>query len=151
LALNTVLYFISLTAELPSQPMSFAVVVVGHTECGGAAACFAAASSADYVPGEAFAIDSGLPADAPLNKWLAPLTELASSLQLSTAPREEALPILVEENVKAQVENVCKSEIIQNAWQKKSRKGKDVFVHGWVYDIGEGKLKDLGVSCGPKA
>ncbi|EEB97807.1 hypothetical protein MPER_02799, partial [Moniliophthora perniciosa FA553] len=44
------------------------VVVVGHTECGGAAACFNAAPS--FQPGNACAVVPTLPTSAPLNKWL---------------------------------------------------------------------------------
>ncbi|ESK89849.1 carbonic anhydrase [Moniliophthora roreri MCA 2997] len=123
------------------------VVVVGHTECGGAAACFNAAPS--FQPGHACAVVPTLPTSAPLNKWLQPLTALAASLQLSSVPASEALPIIVEENVKAQVENLAQSPVIMNAWQNKSAKGKDVWIHGWVYDISQGKLKDLGVTRGP--
>lgn len=92
----------------------------------------------------------GLLADDPLNRWLHPVTALAASLQLSAAPKEEALPILVEENVKTQVENICKAAIIKKAWASKSAKGKDVFVHGLVFDLATGKLNDLGVTRGPK-
>jgi carbonic anhydrase len=80
---------------------------------------------------------------------LAPLTKLAASLQLSTTPRDEALPIVVEENVKQQVENLCKTETIINAWATDNPKRKNVWVHGWVYDLATGKLKDLEVSKGP--
>ncbi|KAF9265614.1 carbonic anhydrase [Marasmius fiardii PR-910] len=120
------------------------VVIVGHTECGGAAACFNASGSG--VPGQTI---PSLPTDAPLNKWLTPLTILAASLQLSSAPAAEVLPILVEENVKMQVENLAKSSVIVNAWKNKSGRGKDVWIHGWVYDLAHGKLKDLGVTRGP--
>ncbi|KAK7467278.1 hypothetical protein VKT23_004336 [Stygiomarasmius scandens] len=123
------------------------VVVVGHTQCGGAAACFGASSN--FIPGRPIATVPSLPDNAPINRFLAPLTELAASLQLSSAPAEEAVPALVEENVKMQVENLCQTSIIINAWANKSQKGKDVWVHGWVYDIAQGKLKDLGVTRGP--
>lgn len=96
-----------------------------------------------------YSIDGGLPADAELNRWLTPLTELAVSSGVNQLKPEEALPMLVELNVKAQVENLTKNSIIQNAWAGKGRSGKDVYVHGWVFDIGEGKLKNLDISSGP--
>ncbi|KAJ3725769.1 carbonic anhydrase [Lentinula raphanica] len=123
------------------------VVVCGHTECGAAAACFGACSS--FVPGQTPTIPAH-PVDAPLNRWLAPLTTLAASLEISSAPPSEALPLLVQENVKTQVDNLCRTEVIANAWANgKSPKGKEVWVHGWVYDVSTGTIRDLGISRGP--
>ncbi len=48
----------------------------------------------------------------------------------------------VELNIIEQVYDLGKTSIIQNAWQ--SRGGP--FVHGWVYDVGNGLIKDLKVS-----
>lgn len=115
------------------------VVVVGHTHCGGAKACYSAACAGAAAPGS-----SSAPA-TPLERWLAPLTALAASLRLSTAPPEYALPLLVEENVKAQVANVVKAAPLLDAWRAQKR----VWVHGWVYEVEKGTLKDLGVSKGP--
>jgi carbonic anhydrase len=53
------------------------------------------------------------------------------SLNLSDKPRAEALRILVDENVKAQVVIVVKREFMQKTWAAK----KNVSVHGWVFDI----------------
>ena len=117
--------------------MFFAVVVVGHTHCGGAAACYQAALTAQ---------ESDATPASPLGRWLAPLTALAASLGLASAPKEEALATLVEENVRKQVANVCATEPITEAWAK----GR-VWVHGWVYDLKSGTLKDLGVSKGPSS
>jgi carbonic anhydrase len=77
------------------------------------------------------------------------LVDLTVSLQISTAPREEALSVLTEQNVRAQVENVCSSEVIQHAWEHRNGKGKNVYVHGWIFDISEGRLGDLCISRGP--
>ena len=46
---------------------------------------------------------------------------------------------LVELNVIQQVMNVCHTTIVQNAW----RRGQPLWVHGWVYDLATGTLKDL--------
>ncbi|TFK42442.1 carbonic anhydrase [Crucibulum laeve] len=124
------------------------VVIVGHTECGGAAACLGAAQNPELQLDSPVTITS-LPADSALNRWLAPLTKLVASLKLSSTPREEALPIVVEENVKQQVENLCNTITISDAWTKGTPKGQNVWVHGWVYDIAKGKLKDLNISRGP--
>ncbi len=141
----------SLSRPCVSQPyLSFSftplVVVVGHTECGGCAASFAACPG--YVSGVPTVTVPGLSSDDPINRWLDPVTALAASLHLSSAPKEEALPILVEENVKLQVDNVCMAPAIVNAWANKSAKGKDIFVHGWVFDLETGKLNDLSISRG---
>jgi carbonic anhydrase len=46
---------------------------------------------------------------------------------------------LVELNVLHQVMNVCYTTIVQNAWAKKRK----LTVHGWVYDVSTGYIKDL--------
>lgn len=49
---------------------------------------------------------------------------------------------LVELNVVEQVYNLCKTSTIQKAWNK-----SDIpHVHGWVYDISNGVIKDLEVT-----
>jgi len=52
------------------------------------------------------------------------------------------LNLLCELNVIEQVANVCNTTIVQNAWKAK----KDLTVHGWIYSIENGLLKDLNVS-----
>ncbi|KAL1738924.1 carbonic anhydrase, partial [Schizophyllum fasciatum] len=127
------------------------VVVVGHSECGGATACLNASVQLLEDADKPAVCDPAQAVDAPLNRWLAPLTRLAADLKLSSAPRDEALDALVEENVKAQVENIIQTPTIQKAWQNgKSPRGKEVWVHGWVFDLSIGKLKDLEISQGPK-
>jgi len=123
------------------------VVVVGHTQCGGAAACFnAAQGAAGSLP-----VPSAS-AEAPINRWLTPLTSLASSLDhVVGGSAAEALPILVEENVKAQVKNICKSDTVLSAWSTANGKSKPLWVHGWVYEIEKGVLRDLEISQGPSA
>ncbi|MDP1607977.1 MAG: carbonate dehydratase [Chlamydiales bacterium] len=46
---------------------------------------------------------------------------------------------LVELNVLQQVLNVCHTTIVQEAWNR----GQFLCIHGWVYDLQSGKLKDL--------
>ncbi len=48
----------------------------------------------------------------------------------------------IELNVIEQVYDLGKTSIIQNAWQKRGRP----YIHGWVYDIRNGLIKDLNVS-----
>ncbi len=47
---------------------------------------------------------------------------------------------LCELNVAQQVANVCHTTIVQKAWVK----GRNLTVHGVIYDIHDGLLKDLG-------
>jgi carbonic anhydrase len=65
--------------------------------------------------------------------------------------REELLAIkdldartnrLAELNVEAQVANVCHTTIVQDAW----RRGQAVTIHGWIYSLGDGLLRDLGMA-----
>ncbi len=49
---------------------------------------------------------------------------------------------LVELNVIEQVFDLIKTSIIQNAWKSRS----EPFVHGWVYSLNTGLIKDLGVT-----
>lgn len=47
-----------------------------------------------------------------------------------------------ELNIIEQVYNLCKTSTIQSAWEKNKRP----HVHGWVYDVANGIIKDLGVT-----
>jgi carbonic anhydrase len=43
--------------------------------------------------------------------------------------------------VKAQVANVGHTTIVQDAWHR----GQELTIHGWIYDLGDGLLRDLGL------
>ena len=49
---------------------------------------------------------------------------------------------LCELNVMEQVINVSRTTIVQNAWER----GQELVVHGWIYGLEDGLLRDLGVS-----
>lgn len=49
---------------------------------------------------------------------------------------------LVELNVIENVNNLCKTSIVQNAWKN----GQDLSVHGWVYSLSTGVINDMKVS-----
>ncbi|MFA7420888.1 MAG: carbonate dehydratase [Melioribacteraceae bacterium] len=49
---------------------------------------------------------------------------------------------LCELNVFEQVANVCHTTIVQNAWKR----GRDLTVHGWIYSLEDGLIRDLGIS-----
>ena len=49
---------------------------------------------------------------------------------------------LVELNVIEQVQDLGKTSIVQNAWKRE----QPLHLHGWVYDVKDGLIKDLGVN-----
>ncbi len=51
---------------------------------------------------------------------------------------------LCELNVIEQVANVCSTTIVQDAWTR----GQDLTVHGWIYGLKDGRLRDLHTSAG---
>ncbi len=55
---------------------------------------------------------------------------------------EQQVDLLCELNVQRQVRNVCHTTIVQNAW----RRGQTLAVHGWIYGLNDGLVKDLQVT-----
>lgn len=108
------------------------VIVVGHYGCGGIAA----------------AVDGrrrGL-----VDHWLHPIREVyeAHRAELDAIAGEKArLDRLCELNVRRQVRNVGSDVFVQEAWAR----GQPLSVHGWVYALGTGLVKDLGTTVrGPR-
>ena len=60
------------------------------------------------------------------------------------ACRDDAhrLQRLCELNVIEQVSNVCQTTIVQSAWQR----GQALAVHGWIYEVADGLLRDVGMT-----
>jgi len=54
----------------------------------------------------------------------------------------ERLDLLTELNVKQQVENLANCSIISDAWKQ----GQALYLHGWVYSIQDGIIKDLKIT-----
>jgi carbonic anhydrase len=54
----------------------------------------------------------------------------------------ERLDLLTELNVKQQVENLANCSIISDAWKQ----GQTLYLHGWVYSIQDGIIKDLKIT-----
>ena len=54
---------------------------------------------------------------------------------------------LCELNVIEQVANVCQTTIVQDAWQR----GQELTVHGWVYGLQDGLVRDLRTSASEAA
>ena len=100
------------------------VMVVGHYGCGGVAAAYENA-------------DNGL-----IDNWLRNIKDVQYHHQLqldAIEDKAQRLELLCELNVVSQVSNVCHTTIVQNAW----RRGQPLAIHGWVYSLADGLLKDL--------
>jgi len=54
---------------------------------------------------------------------------------------KEKTDLLCELNIQEQVANVCHTTIVQSAW----RSGRELAVHGWIYSLEDGILKDLNL------
>lgn len=102
------------------------IIVGGHYDCG---AVKAALSGRDY----------GM-----MNHWLSSLKNTHYLYRHTFKNLPEALHVarLCELNVMQQVKNVCKSNAVQHAWAR----GQELYVHGMIYSVHDGILKDLEVS-----
>jgi carbonic anhydrase len=103
------------------------VVVCGHYGCGGVAA---AMSNKQY----------GL-----IDNWLRHIKDVYRLHHVELDAIQDAelrVRRLVELNVMEQVMDLGKTSIVQNAW----RKNQPLHLHGWVYDLKDGILKDLNVT-----
>ncbi len=102
------------------------VIVCGHYGCGGIQAALEDRSL-------------GL-----IDNWLRHVEDVAAKHAGELAKLAEGkrrFDRLSELNVVEQVANVCRTTIVQDAWAR----GQSLAVHGWIYAIDDGLLKDLGV------
>jgi carbonic anhydrase len=102
------------------------IMVVGHYGCGGVRAA--------VMGGEYGMVDY----------WLHSVRELYRRHRddLASLPLDEQVDRMCELNTKAQVDNLCRTKIIQRAWQR----GQPLSVHGWVYGLSDGRVSDLDCS-----
>jgi carbonic anhydrase len=102
------------------------IMVVGHYGCAGVRAAMRG-------------IRVGL-----ADNWLRHVHDvrLRHRKRLDHLPQEEQEDILCEMNVIEQVGNVALSTVVQDAWSR----GQPLSVHGWVYGLRDGLLKDLQVT-----
>lgn len=101
------------------------IIVCGHYGCGGVLAAMGHNNS-------------GL-----VNKWLRNIKEVYEKhhVELEAIADETArVNRLVELNVIEQVHNLAKTTIVQKAWKDRSLQ-----IHGWVYGIDSGRIRDLQV------
>ena len=109
------------------------IMVVGHYGCGGVQAVL---NEARF----------GL-----IDNWLRHVGDVKEKHieQLNALPEQERLNSLIELNVIEQVRNVCRTNIVQDAWAK----CQELTIHGWVYGLANGHLNDLEsvVTCAEEA
>ncbi|MCL7489331.1 MAG: carbonate dehydratase [Desulfobulbaceae bacterium] len=102
------------------------IIVCGHYGCGGIRA---AMQNKEY----------GL-----IDNWLRNIKDLYRQHQAkidALEDQKEKINLLCELNVIEQVANICHTTIVQRAWKG----GQELDVHGWIYSIEDGILKDLNV------
>ena len=74
--------------------------------------------------------------------WLRHVQDVRTKYQHKLADAKNAGDRLCELNVIEQVSNVCETTIVRDAWER----GQPLEVHGWIYGIQDGLLKDLGAT-----
>ena len=79
------------------------------------------------------------------DNWLRHVEDVRQKHQQSLAgakSESDAADRLSELNVIEQVTNVCQTTIARDAWER----GQELAVHGWIYGLRDGLLRDLGVT-----
>lgn len=146
------------------------VVVCGHYGCGGVRAALDAAAGRQATDGKA---DDGPAADRspgggadggattgrssgdapeatgggadPLSRWIHPIVELHARHreELEALPDDgERWDRLCELNVAEQVRTVARLPVVREAWDR----GRELAVHGWIYRLEDGRIRDLEVT-----
>ena len=102
------------------------VIVCGHYGCGGVGAALEGTRH-------------GL-----IDNWLRHVQDVVEkhTEELASLPPERRLDRLCELNVVEQVANVCQTTVVEDAWARRQA----LTVHGLVYGLGDGLLRDLAVS-----
>ncbi|MEK7414585.1 MAG: carbonic anhydrase [Planctomycetota bacterium] len=100
------------------------IIVCGHYSCGG-------------VNASMEEIAHGL-----IDYWIWPIKLIQRKHPwLATLPMAKARDVLCELNVLEQVGNLAECKVLKRAWAE----GNEIDVHGWIYGVGNGRLRDLGV------
>lgn len=102
------------------------IIVCGHYGCGGVGAA---------LQGKRVGLS---------DNWLRHIVDVREkhSHLLSNLNEENAAARLCELNVLEQVTNVCQTTIVRDAWER----GRDLSVHGWIYGLSDGLLRDLNTT-----
>ncbi|MBK8336759.1 MAG: carbonate dehydratase [Sterolibacteriaceae bacterium] len=102
------------------------ILVVGHYGCGGVKAALRNNRL-------------GL-----IDNWLRHVQDVRDkhrALLQAVAGGELKADRLCELNVIEQAVNVCETTVVRDAWER----GQSVDVHGWIYSLGDGLIRDLGL------
>lgn len=102
------------------------IIVCGHYGCGGIKAAWEDK-------------ENGL-----IDNWLRNIQDVQRFHQTELdccKSEKEKLDRLCELNVIEQVVNVCRTTIVQGAWKLK----QELAIHGWIYSVEDGILKDLDI------
>ncbi|KAF8174076.1 carbonic anhydrase [Pholiota molesta] len=148
------------------------IIVMGHYGCGGVAASIAS-PPVNQIDAANGAVQSWI---EPIREIFrssnrSEIVDLRAKIEGQTLIeepdiKEPGFRALVEENIKVGVRRIATSSVISNHYAalaalgssgEKARRAShhadgalaDVFIHGWVYDIENGEVHDLGVSVGP--
>ena len=108
------------------------IIVCGHYGCGGVRAA--------YENQKIGLIDN----------WLRHVQDVRDdhrALLASAVSADAAVDRLCELNVLEQARHVCETTIVQDAWAR----GQSVSVHGVIYGIHDGRMRDLGFSAASDA
>ncbi|HEY9216476.1 MAG TPA: carbonic anhydrase [Phenylobacterium sp.] len=108
------------------------VIVCGHYGCGGVRAA---------LSGERHGL---------IDHWLQPVRTLyrQRAEELNAIADEDArVNNLCEHNVAAQVASIAANPFVEDAW----RRGQPLSIHGWIYSIQDGLLRDLEATVAPPA
>jgi carbonic anhydrase len=101
------------------------ILLVGHYGCGGVDAAL-----------------NGLRIGLSDN-WIRHVGDVAQKhgALLESFPADQRANRLCELNAIEQAENVCLSTVVQDAWAR----GQKLSVHGWVYSLHDGRVRELGM------
>jgi len=103
------------------------VIVCGHYHCSGVQAA---------LESERHGLD---------DNWLRHIQDVRekyeSELSVIAEPKSRAKR-LCELNVIEQAKNVARTDTVVNAWAR----GDALAIHGWIYDVADGLLRDLNVT-----
>ena len=107
------------------------IIVCGHYGCGGVLAALSPAT------------------DRLFEAWIAPIRRLCAlhAAQIDGLTDDARWRRVCELNVAAQVQSVCATDVVVAAWAR----GQSLVVHGWIYDLHDGLLRDLDLSAAEPA
>lgn len=101
------------------------IIICGHYSCGG-------------IHATLNGLRLGL-----VDNWLFHVRDVMHKHQqlLQTFPAEQRADRLCDLNVIEQVLNICQSTAVRDAWDR----GQALQVHGWVYGVSDGRIRQLGL------